>query len=151
VHSEGFTLLYRGIGEKRRSDPDLIAHIAHIAHGPFAHDRAIAEAYYREFVAEKVGSKERLWEQLVHGIFLGGEGWIKRMRKVIDSKPRSSDHPRAQRSVGRPKMDAVITAVAKATRGNPRGNPPGSGLRSSVPPLITAAARAFRRLYVPVL
>jgi putative transposase len=83
--------------------------------GPFAPDREIAEAYYREFVAQKVGSKERLWEKLVHGIFLGGEQWIKKMRQVVDSKPRSTDHPKQQRAAGRPKMDAVITAVAKAT------------------------------------
>jgi putative transposase len=83
--------------------------------GPFAPDREIAEAYYREFVAQKIDSKERLWEKLVHGIFLGGEQWTRKMRKVIDSKPRSSDHPQAQRGVGRPKMADVITAVAKAT------------------------------------
>jgi hypothetical protein len=83
--------------------------------GSFAPDREIAETYYREFVAQKAGSKEGLWEQLVHGIFLGGEQWIKNMRKFIDSKPRSTDHPTTQRCAGRPKMDAVITAVAKST------------------------------------
>jgi len=35
-------------------------------------------------------------------------------RKLVESKPRSTDHPKAQRAVGRPKMNTVLDAVAKA-------------------------------------
>jgi len=51
------------------------------------------------------------------------------MRKVVESKPRSTDHPKAQRAVGRPKMQAIVKAVARvagvagdeicSTRGGP--------------------------------
>jgi hypothetical protein len=37
------------------------------------------------------------------------------MRKVVESKPRSTDHPVAHRAVGRPKMNRVIAALAKST------------------------------------
>ena len=78
---------------------------------PFAPDVAVAVGYYREFVAEKVGSDERLWDHLINGIYLGSEAWTKRMRKLVESKPRSTDHPAAHRAVGRPKMAHVIEAV----------------------------------------
>ena len=80
---------------------------------PFAPDAAVAVRYYREFVAEKIGADERLWDQLVNGIYLGSEAWTKRMRKLVESKPRSTDHTAAHRGVGRPKMARVIEAVAQ--------------------------------------
>ena len=36
------------------------------------------------------------------------------MRKLVETKPRSTDHPRTQRAVGRPKMHLIVAAVAKA-------------------------------------
>jgi hypothetical protein len=36
------------------------------------------------------------------------------MRRQIETKPRSTDHPRLQRAAGRPKMHAIVSAVAKA-------------------------------------
>lgn len=80
---------------------------------PFAPDAAIAVRYYREFVAQKIESDERLWDKLVNGIYLGSAPWTKRMRKFVESKPRSTDHPAAHRGVGRAKMARVIEAVAK--------------------------------------
>ncbi|MCM2317522.1 MAG: hypothetical protein NDJ92_20420, partial [Thermoanaerobaculia bacterium] len=47
-------------------------------------------------------------------IYLGTEAWIASMRTVIESKPRSDAHPRAQREVGRPKMAAIVDSVAAA-------------------------------------
>jgi hypothetical protein len=38
------------------------------------------------------------------------------MRARVESKPRSTDHPTRQRGVGRPKMSAIIAAVAKAAQ-----------------------------------
>jgi hypothetical protein len=36
------------------------------------------------------------------------------MRGIVESKPRSTDHPKAHRAVGRPKMHAVVAAVGRA-------------------------------------
>jgi REP element-mobilizing transposase RayT len=81
---------------------------------PFAPDMGLAQSYYREFVAAKVGSDERLWDKLINGIYLGTEPWAKTVRKIVEMKPRSTDHPRLQRAVGRPKMHEVVSAVARA-------------------------------------
>jgi putative transposase len=81
---------------------------------PFAPDIQLGQTYYREFVAAKVGSEECLWDNLINGIYLGTEPWAKKMRKVVETKPRSTDHPRLQRMVGRPKMHEVVSAVARA-------------------------------------
>ena len=79
----------------------------------FAPDREIAQNYYREFVLAKIGCTERIWDKAINGMYLGGEAWAKRMRKIVESKPRSTDHPVAQRAIARPKMHAVIAAVAR--------------------------------------
>jgi hypothetical protein len=73
------------------------------------------EACYREFVLAKVGSQERLWDQVINGIYLGTEAWAKQMRKRVESRPRSTDHPTPQRAIGRPKMAAIVAAVAKVS------------------------------------
>jgi putative transposase len=82
----------------------------------FEGDPAEVEASYRDFVLARVTSTERLWDKVINGIYLGTEGWARTMRKRVESKPRSTDHPRKQRSIGRPKMAAIVAAVAKATR-----------------------------------
>jgi putative transposase len=58
--------------------------------------------------------QERLWDQAINGIYLGGSGWTKRMRAIVESRPRSSDHPVKQRAIGRPTVQKVIAAVAEA-------------------------------------
>jgi len=81
---------------------------------PFAPDTQLAQTYYREFVAAKIGSDECLWDKLINGIYLGDEVWAKKMRRVVEMKPRSTDHPKVQRAIGRPKMHEVVSAVARA-------------------------------------
>ncbi|MGZ5450494.1 MAG: transposase [Thermoanaerobaculia bacterium] len=80
---------------------------------PFGDDDALARANYRGFVHAAIGSEERLWDKVVNGIYLGSDVWAKRMRKVVESRPRSTDHPRIQRAVGRPQMHHIIHAVAE--------------------------------------
>jgi len=80
----------------------------------FAPDKAMAETYYREFVLAKIGCEDRLWDRLTSAIYLGTEEWTRTMRRMVETKPRSTDHPRVQRSVGRPKMHEVVSAVARA-------------------------------------
>ena len=80
----------------------------------FAPDKELAQTYYREFVLAKIGCEDRLWDHLVNALYLGTEAWTKTMRRRVEEKPRSTDHPRVQRSVGRPKMHEVVSAVARA-------------------------------------
>ncbi len=81
----------------------------------FAPDRELAQEYYRASVAERIGSTECLWDQLINGIYLGTEEWAKSVRRVLVSKRRSREHPRMQRAVGRPKIGEVLHAVASVT------------------------------------
>jgi hypothetical protein len=80
----------------------------------FAPDKLVAQMYYREFVLAKIGCEDRLWDHLVNALYLGTEAWTKTMRQKAEGKPRSTDHPRVQRAVGRPKIREVVSAVARA-------------------------------------
>jgi REP element-mobilizing transposase RayT len=79
----------------------------------FDQDAAIAQAQYREFVFARIGNSDSLWDQAINGIYLGTEVWAKQMRTVVESRLRSTDHPKTQRAVGRPQMQNVIATVAK--------------------------------------
>jgi putative transposase len=79
----------------------------------FSADQGAAQAMYADYVSAKVDSHERLWDQAINGIYLGGEEWAKQMRKAVESRPRSTDHPLTQRSIGRPTVQKVIATVAE--------------------------------------
>jgi putative transposase len=79
----------------------------------FNRDYCAAQAMYTEYVLARVDSSERLWDQVINGIYLGGDEWAKQMRTVVESLPRSTDHPLTQRSVGRPTVQKVVNAVAE--------------------------------------
>jgi putative transposase len=81
---------------------------------PFAPDTELAQRYYREFVAAKIASNECLWDKAINGLYLGTETWAKEVRTILEARPRSTDHPRLQRTVGRPKMHEVVLAVGAA-------------------------------------
>ncbi len=80
----------------------------------FGGEKQPAQAAYREFVLARIGCEDRLWDKLENQLYLGTEEWIEAARKLVESTPRSTDHPRAQRAVGRPKMHTILDAVAKA-------------------------------------
>ncbi len=80
----------------------------------FDPDPAAAQARYMDYVLAKVDSCERLWDQAINGIYLGGEKWAKQMRAIVESRPRSTDHPGTQRAIGRPTVQKVVAAVAEA-------------------------------------
>jgi putative transposase len=86
---------------------------------PYFGDASHWQANYESFVEEKIGSKERLWDQVRNRIFLGSDRWIRKVRKIVGSKPRSSDHPARQRAVGRPHMPRVIKTVARLAKVSP--------------------------------
>jgi len=80
----------------------------------FHPDLSEARANYKDFVCARVDGEECLWSKLTNQIFLGTEDWIRNMRKLVETKPRSTDHPRAQRTVGRPRMHQIVEAVGRA-------------------------------------
>jgi putative transposase len=97
--------------------------------GLFHDDPSVATREYQAFVLAKIDSSDCLWDNIINGIYLGSEPWAKRMRKIVESRPRSTDHPQAQRAVGRPKMATIVSTVAdgagrsaesvRETRGDP--------------------------------
>ncbi len=78
----------------------------------FGLDDEAARSEYRLFVLAKIESEDRLWDKLTNSIYLGTEEWTKRMRTIVESKPRSTDHPKPQRAVGRPRMDTIVQTVS---------------------------------------
>ena len=64
----------------------------------------------------KLGCEERLWDKVTNAIYLGTEERTRRMRKLVESKPRSTDHPRVQRAIGWPKIQTVVQTVATIAR-----------------------------------
>jgi putative transposase len=84
----------------------------------FDDDPEVAQRVYQAFVAARIDSSECLWDQAINGIYLGTESWAKQMRAVVEAKPRSTDHPRKQRAIGRPKMAQIVAAVADAAATN---------------------------------
>jgi putative transposase len=90
---------------------DLTAALA-----PFGGSDASAPANYRAYVDAGIASTEQLWDKVICGMYLGSEPWAKKMRAMVESRPRSTDHPRMQRAVGRPGMQRIIAAVAETAR-----------------------------------
>ncbi len=97
---------------------------------PFGGRDEAAPLRYRQFVLDRIGSEDLLWQDVIHGVYLGTEQWAAcEMRGQVESKVRSTDHPKTQRAIGRPKMHQVIAAVARVagctaeTIRTKRGNP----------------------------
>lgn len=82
--------------------------------GLFDPDPESARRMYQEFVLARMNRSESLWDEVINGMYFGGAEWAKRMRKIVESWPRSTDHPKAHRAVGRPRMPEVVAAVARA-------------------------------------
>jgi putative transposase len=76
--------------------------------------RELAQCAYRQFVLERLGMDDPLWTNLLHGQYLGTEEWARTIRKRVESKPRSTDHPKRHRAVGRPKLVEIAAAVSRA-------------------------------------
>jgi hypothetical protein len=62
-------------------------------------------------VANARAAEYRPWESVIGQIYLGGEEFCEKMQKLVGAKPRSREHPRAQRRFVRPTLDAVLLAV----------------------------------------
>jgi len=73
-----------------------------------------AREAYCSFVAEKIGDRTSIWDNLVGQMYLGSEAWIEKMRAKVESRPRSDEHSLAQRLIPRAPMASVVRAVSKA-------------------------------------
>jgi len=85
----------------------------------FAPKRDLARALYQQFVNEAIGTDYDPWKNLVGGMYLGSEDWLKKVQEQIDLEPRSQEHPRAQRMVATPSMKTIIDGVAATFGVNP--------------------------------
>ena len=57
-----------------------------------------------DYVDEGLSDPRSPFENLVAQLYLGSEAWIAKLRPVIEEKPRSDDHPRAQREAALPEL-----------------------------------------------
>ena len=80
---------------------------------PFGPDLSTQQANYRTFVGEGLFVERSPLDDLVGQLFLGSASWIDRMKALVESKPRSSEHPFEQRYVGRPTIATIVETVAE--------------------------------------
>jgi len=66
---------------------------------------------FRAYVDEKLTSTERLWDKCERQIYLGSEEWYKSVRKIVESRMWTDDHPYEQKKIGRPHMPKILEAV----------------------------------------
>lgn len=78
----------------------------------FAPSPGIARMYYKRFVDDAIGLERCPWKDAVAQMYLGTNDWVESMRDRIEAKPRSDDHPIAQREPVERTMSGVLTAVA---------------------------------------
>ena len=80
---------------------------------PFGPDLTSQQCGYRQFVDEGAGIERSPFEDAVGQLFLGTTAWIERMRTLVESEPRSREHPAEQRFVGRPSVTRIVEVVAE--------------------------------------
>ena len=79
----------------------------------FGADLRTQQLNLRNFVDEGAGIERSLLDDAVGQLFLGSTAWIEKMRALIESKPRSAEHPEAQRLAGRPSVAKIIEVVTE--------------------------------------
>lgn len=78
----------------------------------FGRDLAMQQSGYREFVDEGAGISRSPFEDAVGKLFLGTASWVEKMQALVESEPRSREHPAEQRFAGRPALTTIIEVVA---------------------------------------
>jgi putative transposase len=73
-----------------------------------------ARQIYRDYVDERREDKSSIWDGLTGQIYFGSAAWIERMRELVETKPRSDEHPCAQRLMPKRTMMRVIEAISDA-------------------------------------
>ena len=77
----------------------------------FSSGKRKAMRLYREFVADGIG-KETIWKSLTGGIILGEEGYIAKIRGMMDEKRETGEIPRVERYAFRPGLEEVFADVS---------------------------------------
>ena len=85
----------------------------------FGPDLETQQREFRKFTAAGVGITEAPWHKAIGRIFIGSRQWVESMRSLIESKPRSSDHPIEQRYAARPRPARVVEVVAEVFETTP--------------------------------
>jgi REP element-mobilizing transposase RayT len=78
----------------------------------FGRDLATQQSVYRQFVDEGAGITRSPFEDAVGKLFLGSVSWVEKMQALVESQPRSREHPAAQRFAGRPSVATIVEVVA---------------------------------------
>ena len=74
---------------------------------------AASRVGYRGFVAQARRSGHAPWKALAGQIFLGGDEFLERVRRMIALTPRSAEIPTSQRTPTRPSLAAILAAATK--------------------------------------
>ena len=75
---------------------------------------------FRKFTEAGVGIISTApWKSAIGRIFIGSQDWVESMRSLIESKPRSTDHPIEQRYAARPRPAKIVEVVAEVFQTTP--------------------------------
>jgi hypothetical protein len=80
----------------------------------FAGGGAAARRAYRRFVAEGAASRVSPWEEVIGQLYLGTEKLQTEIQRHLRKGGHSREIVRMQRNIGRPSLDAIVSAVAAA-------------------------------------
>jgi REP element-mobilizing transposase RayT len=113
-----------------RATAGLAAAPRWLDHGPIldafnADDWNKAMHGYRDFVAAGMGRDVSPWENLLAGMFLGGNKFLREVETKVRERKRSDEHPRAQRAFRSTTIESVRKVVAAES--NPEQWPPHVG------------------------
>lgn len=81
--------------------------------GHFGPELATQQRNYRRFVDDGAHITRSPLEDAVAQLYLGTASWIEKMQALVECKPRSTEHPAAQRFAGRPRVAKIIEVVAE--------------------------------------
>lgn len=83
--------------------------------GEFGRDEITARRKYRQFVAEGMDGKvDSPFEEVVHGLLLGSQEFIDRVRSLIDLRPDDRGVPMLRRMRDVPGLPTVVEMVGRA-------------------------------------
>src|SRR5512140_58164 len=85
----------------------------------FGPDLATQQREFRKFTDTGAGITRAPWVDAIGQIFIGSQQWVESMRSLIESKPRSNDHPAMQRYAARPKPAKIVDVVAEVFETTP--------------------------------
>jgi hypothetical protein len=78
----------------------------------FGPDLETQQRELRKFVEAGVGITRAPWHDAFGQVLIGSPAWVESMRPIIESRPRSNDHPAMQRYAARPRPAKIVEVVA---------------------------------------